>query len=87
MKNRILVFFLLLLTLPVIAAASEELSSAAPAVFEDDGGRFLTAGETPVIGDMSYRSDKLSIEISLVRENRSDSAAMFQMKTQHLPAL
>ncbi len=71
MKNRIIIFLLILLMLPVFAAAADE-TSATPAVFEDVAGRFLAVGETPVIGDMSYKSDSLSIEISLVRENRSD---------------
>ncbi len=53
------------------AAVAED--AAAPVDFGDSlAEHFLAYGEAPVVTDMSYLSENLSIEISMTRENRSD---------------
>ncbi len=71
MKKPVFIILLILLLTSVVSVISEE-SASTPATFEDHADRFLAAGSTPIISEMSYQSENLSIEIRLEREDRSD---------------
>ena len=71
MKKTVIILLSALLFLSI--ASSSYAEEAVPAVFgEELSDHFLAQGETPVIGEMSYLSENLSIEITLTREYRSD---------------
>ena len=75
MKKHILTIFtvITLSLLVAVSATASEQTAGAPAVFGDAAAaHFLAEGEEPVITDMGYNSQNLSIEITLSRENRSD---------------
>ena len=70
MKRIVSILLVILMLYTVYPSFAEE---AIPAVFSDQlAEHFLAAGETPVIGDMSYISENLSIEINYTREYKSD---------------
>ena len=74
MKKHILtiITILVLSVLLVVSTTTAEQPAEVPAIFDDAASHFLAEGEEPVITDMSYNSQNLSIEITLSRENRSD---------------
>ena len=74
MNNKGLVCIALSVIIVLLSfSAFAEEEAAVPVVFEDAlSEHFLADGEAPVITDMSYLSENLSIEISVTRENRSD---------------
>ena len=67
--KKILLILLAALLLTQSLCVAEE--AAVPAVFENEE-HFLSAGEAPVVEDMRYLSENLSIEISVAREQQSD---------------
>ena len=72
MKIKTILLIAVLLLTTTLPALSED-DVPVPAVFADnEQGHFLAEGETPVIGEMSYHSSNLSIDIRLEREYRSD---------------
>ena len=72
MSRRIFVLaVILILSLTAVFSCAEEVKQ--PVVFGDElAEHFLAEGEATVIEDMRYLSENLSIEITMVRENRSD---------------
>ncbi len=71
MKKNIFCLLIAALILSMMIPSFAE--EAVPAIFGDEiSDHFLAQGETPVVGDMSYLSENLSIEIKLLREYKSD---------------
>ena len=65
------ILVLTLVILSTVAGRAEE--AAVPAEFGDSlSEHFLAEGAAPVVGDMSYMSENLAIEITTAREYRSD---------------
>ena len=66
--------FLILLTLAALLGAWAAGAEEAPLMVLGDefSEHFLAAGEPPVVEDMRYLSEDMSIEITMTRENRSD---------------
>ena len=72
-KKSILCLILIIIIVALTAVVSADEEAAVPIIFDDAlSDHFLATGESPVIADMSYLSENLSIEISVTRENRSD---------------
>ena len=65
---------ILVLTLVILSTGAGRAEEAAvPAQFGDSlSEHFLAEGAAPVVGDMSYMSENLAIEITTAREYRSD---------------
>ena len=73
MKNKCLICILLLFILTSSAVFAEEPDDNQSVPMDENLSlHFLAAGETPVITETGYLSENLSIEISMLRENRSD---------------
>ena len=71
--NRTVTILMTALALAFLLAAGAAAEEAAPADFsEPHAAHFLADGEEPIITEWGYQSSTLSVEISYLREERSD---------------
>ena len=71
--RKIKTFFCVLILLVFIFCSYSSAEESSLLILDDTySEHFLAPGEEPVIGEMSYLSENLSIEITRTRENKSD---------------